>query len=175
MSICCCSMLGSICFICLSNDDGFIENFNLISPSQPFASVLPSNTKCIPQTLNHNKTFVGILDRVQLIGCSWMLVHDWTLFVYRHSLKVEGIYEVSLDTNETLINNIISKTECLLGRDSCKTGLPECGRGQAVEVNGTEWTLSSWTAGGRVFVCDPAPFHSCHTGPDVALHSCWEL
>lgn len=60
-----------------------------------------------------------------------MLVHDCTLFVNRRSLKLESIYEVSLDTNETLINNIISKTGCLLSRDSCKTGLPECGRGQA--------------------------------------------
>lgn len=98
-----------------------------------------------------------------------MPVHDWTLFVNRRSLKLEGIYEISLDTNETLINNIISKTECLLGLDSCKT---ECGRGQTVEVNGTEQTVSSWAAGGRVFVCDPAPVHSCHTGSDVALHSC---
>ncbi len=105
----------------------FHLNVNLISPS-------PSTCFCstFSQTLHHyNQTFVCILAHIHLTGCSWMLFSDWTLCVNRCSLKLEGIYEVSLDSNETLINNIISKTGRLMGRDSCKNGLPLCGRGQA--------------------------------------------
>lgn len=166
MIICCCSMFGSVVLF------GFIENFNLISPLQPFTSVLPSNTNCISQTLNHNKTFVCIRANVQPTGCSRMPSRDWTLCVNGRSLKLRGIYEVSFDTNEPLINNIISKTGCLLGRDSCKTGLPECGRGQA-SGGGRQRTNGELML--RVCMCDPAPVHSCHSGPDVALHSCREL
>ncbi len=161
-------MLGTVCFICQVMMVLFHLNVNLISPSQPRASVLPS----FSQTLHHNQTFVCILAHIHLTGCSWMLFSDWTLCVNRRSLKLESICEVSLDSNETLINNIISKTGCLLGCDSCKNGLPLCGRGQA--CRGGRHRLERW-AHDRVFVCDPAPVHSCHTGPDVALHSCCEL
>ncbi len=120
----------------------FHLNVNLISPSQPRASVLPS----FSQTLHHNQTFVCILAHIHLTGCSWMLFSDWTLCVNRRSLKLESIYEVSLDSNETLINNIISKTGCLLGCDSCKKWTPIVWqRAGLSRWTAPAWTVSSWS------------------------------
>lgn len=163
-------MLGTVLFWFGQMMLLFHLNVSLISPSQPRASVLPSFLPSL--RLHHNQTFVCILAHIHLTGCSWILFSDCTFCINKRSLKLEDIYEVSLDTNERLINNIISKTGCLLSRDSCKNGLPLCGRGQA--CRGGQHRLERW-AHGRVFVCDPAPVHSCHTGPDVALHSCCEL
>lgn len=89
-----------------------------------------------------------------------MLCKDWSLY----GVTVAGIYKVSLDTNETLINNVIPKTLCLLGRGSCKIEAPGPGTGWA-SGSGRPWpeVRAHGTGVGQMSQGHPAPDHTCYT------------